>query len=138
MKLIRARIGQLLLAVALSLGVLAPAAGPATSASAAPAQQATLTVFAAASLTDAFKEIGQAFEAEKSIPATFNFGASSQLRTQLQQGASADVFASADQAQMNNARGDGSIAGPEVTFARSLKSEPNSEIWLILSNMFWV
>ena len=119
MKLIRSRIGQLLLAAALSLVVLAPAAGPATSVSAAPAQQATLTVFAASSLTDAFKEIGQSFEAEKTIPVAFNFGASTQLRTQLQQGAVADVFASADQAQMNNARGDGSITGPDVIFARN-------------------
>ena len=119
MKLTRASFGPLVLAVALSLAVLAPLARPAAPTAAAPAQQATLTVFAAASLTDAFKEIGQAFEAEKSTPVRFNFGASSQLRTQLQQGASADVFASADQAQMNNARADGSIAGPDVTFARN-------------------
>jgi molybdate transport system substrate-binding protein len=118
-KLARSRIGQLLLAVATSLVVLAPAAGPAAPTAAAPAQQATLTVFAAASLTDAFKEIATTFEAEKSVPVTFNFGASSQLRTQLQQGASADVFASADQTQMNNARTDGSIAGPDVPFARN-------------------
>lgn len=120
MKLARSSFGALLLlAVALSLVVLAPLTRPASPASAAPARQATLTVFAAASLTDAFKEIGQAFEAEKSVPVTFNFGASSQLRTQLQQGASADVFASADQVQMNNARNDGSIAGPDVTFAKN-------------------
>ena len=119
MKLSRSSFGPLLLAYALSLAVLAPLASPAAPGSAAPAQQATLTVFAASSLTDAFKEIGQAFEAAKSTPVTFNFGASTQLRTQLQQGASADVFASADQAQMNNARSDGSIAGPDVIFARN-------------------
>lgn len=119
MKLSRSSFGSLLLAVALSLAILAPLARSAAPASAAPARQATLTVFAAASLTDAFKEIGQAFEAEKSIPVTFNFGASTQLRTQLQQGAVADVFASADQVQMNNARHDGSIAGPDVTFVRN-------------------
>jgi molybdate transport system substrate-binding protein len=115
-KLTRSSFGPLSLALALALAVLAPLAAPAA---ATPARQATLTVFAASSLTDAFKELGQAFEAEKSTPVTFNFGASSQLRTQLQQGASADVFASADQAQMNNARSDGSIAGPDVTFARN-------------------
>ena len=119
MKLIRSRIGQLLLAVALSMAVLAPLARPAAPASAAPAQQATLTVFAASSLTDAFKEIGTVFEAQKSTAVALNFGASTQLRTQLQQGAVADVFASADQAQMNNARGDGSISGPDVIFARN-------------------
>ena len=119
MKLPRSSFGPLMLAVALSLAILVPLGSPSGPASAAPAQQASLTVFAAASLTDAFKEVGQAFEAAKSTPVTFNFGASSQLRTQLQQGASADVFASADQAQMNNARNDGSIAGPDVTFARN-------------------
>jgi molybdate transport system substrate-binding protein len=62
---------------------------------------ADLTVFAAASLTDAFKEIGTAFE--RGHPGTkvaFNFAASSLLRTQIEQGAPADVFASADMAQM--------------------------------------
>jgi molybdate transport system substrate-binding protein len=118
-KVTRSGIGQLVLAVAFALVVAAPAAGPAAPTSAAPAQQATLTVFAAASLTDAFKEIGLAFESEKSTPVTFNFGASSQLRTQLQQGASGDVFASADQVQMDNARNDGLIVGPDMTFARN-------------------
>src|SRR2546423_1348840 len=97
-KLTRSSFGPPMLAVALSLAMLAPLAAPAAPASAAPAKQATVTIFAASSLTDAFKEIGQAFEAEKSTPVTFNFGASTQLRTQLEQGASADAFASADQA----------------------------------------
>lgn len=84
---------------------------------AAPAtQDVTLTVFAAASLTDAFKEIGAVFEANTGVPVTFNFGASSQLRTQIEQGAEADVFASADQAQMDRARQAGLIDGPDVTF----------------------
>ena len=67
---------------------------------AALAQQ--LTVSAAASLTDAFKEIGQKFEAGK--PGTmvrFNFAASGVLIQQIAQGAPVDVFASADQATMN-------------------------------------
>jgi molybdate transport system substrate-binding protein len=118
-KLTRSSFGPLLLALTLALAVLAPLVSAAATTSAVPAQQVTLTVFAAASLTDAFKEVGQAFEAEKSTPVTFNFGASTQLRTQLQQGASADVFASADQAQMNSARNDGSIASADVTFARN-------------------
>ena len=117
MRLARGAVGWLLLTVALALFVLAPAAGPTAPAAAAPARQATLTVFAAASLTDAFKEIGLAFEAETSIPVTFNFGAPTQLRTQLQQGAVADVFASADQAQMDNARNAGVVSGPDVMFA---------------------
>lgn len=117
MQLARAAVGSLLLVLVLALAVLASRPGPATPTSAAPTQRATLTVFAAASLTNAFKEIGQAFEAEHAVPVTFSFGASTQLRTQLQQGAVADLFASADPIQMDIARADGSIAGPDLTFA---------------------
>ena len=61
-----------------------------------------LTVFAAASLSDSFKEIGMAFEKENpNVIVTFNFGGSQTLRAQLDQGAAADVFASADQRQMD-------------------------------------
>jgi len=118
-KIARTSIGRLTLAVAFVLVVLAPGAGPSTSVAAAPAQQATLTVFAASSLTDAFKDFGAAFEAEKSTPVTFNFAASSALRTQMEQGASADVFASADQANMDNARKANLINGADVTFAKN-------------------
>jgi molybdate transport system substrate-binding protein len=62
---------------------------------------ADLTVFAAASLTNAFQEIGPAFErAHPATRARFNFAASSLLRTQIEQGAACDVFASADREQM--------------------------------------
>jgi molybdate transport system substrate-binding protein len=62
---------------------------------------ADLTVFAAASLRDAFKAIGSAFErGHPGTKVTFSFAASSLLRTQIEQGAPADVFASADMAQM--------------------------------------
>lgn len=62
----------------------------------------TLTVFAAASLTDAFTEIGQAFEAEHAgVIVVFNFGGSQNLRTQIEQGAPADVFAAANTKEMD-------------------------------------
>ncbi|MBC8170176.1 MAG: molybdate ABC transporter substrate-binding protein, partial [Anaerolineae bacterium] len=62
----------------------------------------TLTVFAAASLTDAFEEIATAFEAEHpGVTINFNFGGSSTLATQLVEGAPGDVFASANQRQMS-------------------------------------
>ena len=62
----------------------------------------TLTVYAAASLTDAFTEIGKAFEAEHSgVTVVFNFGGSQNLRTQIEQGAPADVFASANLKEMD-------------------------------------
>ena len=61
----------------------------------APTQQ-TVTVFAAASLTGAFEEIADAYEAENpNVDVVFNFGGSSALATQIDQGAPADVFASA-------------------------------------------
>ena len=67
---------------------------------AAAAQQ--ITVSAAASLTDAFKEIGPKFEAAKAgSTVRFNFAASGVLLQQIGQGAPVDVFASADQETMN-------------------------------------
>ena len=62
----------------------------------------TLNVFAAASLTDAFTEIGKIFEAgNPGVTVTFNFAGSQALRTQIEEGAPADVFASANQTEMN-------------------------------------
>jgi len=64
----------------------------------------TLTVFAAASLTESFGEIGKQFEAANSgVQVTFNFAGSQQLRAQLEQGAKADVFASANTKEMTTA-----------------------------------
>lgn len=68
----------------------------------APAETQTLTVFAAASLTDAFTEIGKDFEAlHPGVTASFNFGGSQNLRTQIEQGAPADLFASANAKEMD-------------------------------------
>jgi molybdate transport system substrate-binding protein len=68
---------------------------------AAPAKPIELTVYAAASLTDAFRQIGKNFEkANPGVKVTFNFAGSQQLAAQLGQGAPADVFASANTAQM--------------------------------------
>jgi len=79
-----------------------------------------ITVFAAASLTEAFNEIAEAFTEE--YPGTdidFNFGGTPTLRTQLEQGARADVFASASVEQMDLARANGVADGPSSTFARN-------------------
>ncbi|MDM0106359.1 molybdate ABC transporter substrate-binding protein [Variovorax sp. J22R24] len=68
----------------------------------AAAQQ--ITISAAASLTDAFKELGAKFEAGKpGATVRFNFAASGVLLQQISQGAPVDVFASADQETMNRA-----------------------------------
>jgi molybdate transport system substrate-binding protein len=58
-------------------------------------------------------------QANPNAKLTFNFGASSQLATQLGQGAKADVFASADQTQMDNAKKASAIGGQDVVFARN-------------------
>lgn len=60
-----------------------------------------ITVFTAASLTGAFGEIGRIFENETGINVVFNFDGSQALRTQIENGAYADVFASANKKQMN-------------------------------------
>jgi molybdate transport system substrate-binding protein len=66
-----------------------------------------ITVFTAASLTGAFSEIGGIFENETDIHAVFNFDGSQALRTQIENGAYADVFASANKKQMNALKNDG-------------------------------
>jgi molybdate transport system substrate-binding protein len=77
-------------------------------------------VFAAASLTDSFNEIAKAFEAKyPGVEVTFSFGGSPTLRTQLEQGARADVFASADQNQMNLALQNGAVASAGQVFVRN-------------------
>ncbi len=77
-----------------------------------------LVVFAASSLTDAFTEIGQAFEAQNSgVKVSFNFASSSDLALQLSEGAQADVFASANQKQMDKANEAGRIADGIEIFA---------------------
>ncbi len=72
-----------------------------------------LTVFAAASLTDAFTDIGDAFEAANDgVDVQFNFASSSALATQVNEGAPADIFASADNAQMRVVTDAGSAESP--------------------------
>jgi len=80
----------------------------------------TLTVLGASSLTDAFGELADAFEEQN--PGTTvrtSFGASSALLAQIQQGAPADVFASADQEKMREAQDDALVAGEPETFVRN-------------------
>jgi molybdate transport system substrate-binding protein len=60
-----------------------------------------VTVFAAASLTDSLKEIAAAYQKESGDKIIFNFAASSTLARQIEEGGPADIFFSADEAQMN-------------------------------------
>ncbi|MFB4262790.1 molybdate ABC transporter substrate-binding protein [Nonomuraea sp. GTA35] len=110
------------LPVALALAGLAgcgsgSGSGSGSGASAAGAKQ--VTVFAAASLTGTFTELGKVFEsAHPGTTVRFNFGSSATLAQQITQGAPADVFAAASPATMKTVT-DASPAASPVTFARN-------------------
>ncbi len=80
-----------------------------------------VVVSAAASLTNAFQAVGQAFEKTRpGAKVTFNFAASGPLLAQIQQGAPVDVFASADQETMDRAaKANLLAAGSRADFARN-------------------
>jgi molybdate transport system substrate-binding protein len=65
-------------------------------------QAAEITVFAAASLTDSLKEIAGTYEKQSGDKIIFDFGASSTLARQIEEGAPADIFFSADEAKMDD------------------------------------
>ena len=80
----------------------------------------TVTVFAAASLTESFTKIGKDFEAANpGTKVTFNFAGSSALATQINQGAPADVFASASPTNMKTVTDAGNADGTPTTFVRN-------------------
>ena len=82
------------------------------------AQGGTLTVFAAASLTGTFGDLEKKFEAANpGTDVVFNFAGSSALAQQINQGAPADVFASADQNNMTKVTDAGNAQGQPEVFA---------------------
>lgn len=82
------------------------------------AEVTTLTVFAAASLKGAFTELGSSFEDDHDgVEVRLSFAGSSDLVAQIQQGAGADVFASADTANMDKLVADDLVDGDPVDFA---------------------
>ena len=83
-------------------------------------QGGTLTIFAASSLIDAFGELGKTFEKQnEGVTVKQSFESSSTLLTQIQQGAPADVFASAAQEEMDTADKDGLVAGDPKVFVKN-------------------
>jgi molybdate transport system substrate-binding protein len=110
------------LALAAALVILLSACSSATQ-PAAPGPRAdgssgngTITVLAAASLTEAFTRLGKDFEARHAgSTVTFSFGSSATLATQIVQGAPADVFAAASSATMKTATASGA-ANPPTNF----------------------
>jgi molybdate transport system substrate-binding protein len=78
----------------------------------------TLTVYAAASLTSTFEELGADFEADHDgVTVEFSFAGSSDLVAQIQQGAPADVIATADTANMDKLVADDLLGADPVNFA---------------------
>jgi molybdate transport system substrate-binding protein len=91
-----------------------PSSAPTTSSS----PTGSIVVFAAASLKPAFTKIGQQFKTDNpGDSVSFDFAGSSELSTQLKQGATADVFASADTAQMDAVVKAGLTAANPTNFA---------------------
>ncbi|MCT8336546.1 molybdate ABC transporter substrate-binding protein [Methanoculleus sp. Afa-1] len=76
----------------------------------------TLTVFTAASLTGAFTDIGKAYEAQnENVKVDFVFDGSQTLRTQIEQGANADIFVSASTKHMKALQDGGFMENSTVT-----------------------
>jgi molybdate transport system substrate-binding protein len=99
------------------------AAKPAATTPTTPALKGQITVFAASSLTAAFKDLGAAFmKAHPEATVTFSFDASSALVAQITQGAPADVFASADTANMDKLTNAKLTASTPVVFATNVLS----------------
>ncbi|HET9255560.1 MAG TPA: molybdate ABC transporter substrate-binding protein [Pseudonocardiaceae bacterium] len=111
---------RLIAAVSLVAGLAL--AGCVNNQTAAPGQQRTpVTVLAAASLKDVFTKLQPQFEAANpGAELTFNFGGSSDLAQQIINGAPADVFASANDAQMNVVRDKGKLAGTPQPFVTNV------------------
>lgn len=87
--------------------------------SAAAVEAETVRVFAAASLTEAFQEIAVVFRQQHpEDDVEFNFAGSQVLRIQIEQGADADVFASADRVHMDGLR-DKNLVGTDAVFAKN-------------------
>ena len=92
-------------------------AGEAAGGSVAGDLQGSITVFAAASLTDAFDEVGSAFEdANPGVSVDFSYDGSSSLRDQILAGAPADVFASANPSNMDAVAEGDALDGDPQTF----------------------
>jgi molybdate transport system substrate-binding protein len=109
--------GRWMLIIATGLGLLVAACGG----GGAGAPAGTLTVFAAASLTDAFDDLASAFESSHSgVKVAYNFAGSQVLAGQIVQGAAADVFASASTTQMDVVAKAGRAAGTPHIFTSNV------------------
>jgi len=105
---------------AVLLAACGSSGGNASTSTSATPLNGTVAVFAAASLTDAFKALGTSFQgANSGVTMKFNFAGSPTLVTQIEQGAPAGVFASADTTNMDKLAADGFTTGTPQVFARN-------------------
>ncbi len=112
------RVHTLIAAVAILLGspLLGACSAPASGGESSSAESPVVTVFAAASLTDVFREASRLFsDSGHRVNVVFNFAGSQHLAGQLREGAYADVFASADETQMQAAIDAGRVEKTNVT-----------------------
>ena len=110
----------LTLLAALLVSVLAGLTGCGASSTSGKQKEGTLTILAASSLTDAFGELAKTFERQNpGSEVRTSFGASSEMLAQIQQGAPADVFASADQENMDTAVESGLVTGKPEIFVKN-------------------
>lgn len=108
------------IAILATVATTCAACGSTSPAAAPSALSGSITVFAAASLTDSFKALSSAFQAaHPGVTVQFNFAGTPTLVTQIEQGAQADVFASADTTNMDKLKGDGFTVGTPEVFAHN-------------------
>jgi molybdate transport system substrate-binding protein len=109
------------IAILATVAATCAACGSSAPAAATPSvMSGSITVFAAASLTDSFKALGSAFQAaHPGVTVQLNFAGTPTLVTQIEQGAQADVFASADTTNMDKLKGDGLSLGTPQVFAHN-------------------
>lgn len=100
-----------------ALAVVIAAAQPVA---AAPKPSGEIMIFAASSLTESFDAMAKQFEKKyPDVSVKFDYDASSNLATQINQGAPADVFASADQDNLQKTIDSGAVTPPAVVFAKN-------------------
>jgi molybdate transport system substrate-binding protein len=92
-----------------------------------PSRAVELNVFAAASLTDALKEVGTNYEKQCGDKAVFNFGASSLLERQVEEGAPADIFFSADEPKMD------SLEKKDLILKETRKSKLSNSLVIVIA-----
>jgi molybdate transport system substrate-binding protein len=116
---VRSRLSLLIVAAAFVAACGSSGGTAATSPSPTPLS-GTISVFAAASLTASFNALGTSFQAANpGVTVKFNYAGTPTLVTQIEQGAPADVFASADTTNMDKLTADGFTAGSSQVFAHN-------------------